>query len=322
VDDPSFPYVSTRFPELSKQGAFNPVTHVYTPQDVQDVIKYGFTRGVRVMVEFDTPGHTKSWVGQPGLLTRCYSKGQPDGTYGPVDPTPDANYEFFQEFFKEVAATFPDELIFLGGDEVTFDCWRSNPNITAFMTKMKLGSDYGKLEGYFMQKVIDIVAGLGKKYMIWEEVIEVGAKVSNDTIVGVWKNGWQNEIAKITALGHPVVLSAPWYLNLFGYPGWSGMAGDAQRYYRTDPQDFKGTDAQKQLVIGGEAAIWGEWVDGTNLIPRFWPRASTVAERLWSPAHVNDVTEATPRLAEHRCRLVRRGFNAEPITGPGHCEDF
>ncbi|MEQ2225498.1 hypothetical protein ILYODFUR_018119 [Ilyodon furcidens] len=81
---------------------------------------------------------------------------------------------------------------------------------------------------------------------------------------------------------------------------------------------LKGTEEQKKLVIGGEACLWGEYVDATNLTPRLWPRASAVAERLWSAKEVTDIGDAYSRLSVHRCRLVVRGIPAEPLS-PSFC---
>jgi hexosaminidase len=60
-------------------------------------------------------------------------------------------------------------------------------------------------------------------------------------------------------------------------------------------------------------------MDATNLISRVWPRASAVAERLWSAIDVTDVAAATSRLEEHRCRYIKRGIPAAPANGPGYC---
>jgi N-acetyl-beta-hexosaminidase len=66
-----------------------------------------------------------------------------------------------------------------------------------------------------------------------------------------------------------------------------------------------GDAAAKKRLIGGEAALWAEFVDGTNTLSRLWPRASAVGERLWSSIDVKDPEDAQFRLDVHRCRLLR-----------------
>jgi hexosaminidase len=107
------------------------------------------------------------------------------------------------------------------------------------------------------------------------------------------------------------LLSACWYLDNLG-KSWIDM-------YGCEPQNFSGTPQQLKLVQGGEACMWGESVDQSNVVARVFPRASGAAERLWSDADATDVQEAARRLEEFRCKLQRRGVNAEPPNGPAFC---
>ncbi|XP_065298556.1 beta-hexosaminidase subunit alpha-like isoform X2 [Dermacentor albipictus] len=315
TDDQSFPFVSRTFPTLSEKGAYNPETHVYRPADVQYVIGEAAARGIRVMVEFDTPGHTLSW-GQayPELLTTCYKADVPNGELGPVDPTRNETYVFMAHFFAEVARVFPDRYLHLGGDEVNFDCWQSNPNITSFMRSMGFPSRFDKLEEHYIQRLLEIIQTLRKSYVVWQEVFDNKVKIAPDTVVHVWKPPQNEELSSVTSAGYRALLSACWYLDYISY------GADWKKYYVCDPHHFSGSPEQKALVIGGEVCLWAEYIDASNIISRTWPRASAAAERLWSPASVNSVEEAAPRLEEHRCRMRRRGLMVEPQNGPGFCD--
>ncbi|XP_068941047.1 beta-hexosaminidase subunit beta [Petaurus breviceps papuanus] len=314
VDDNSFPYQSITFPDLSSEGAYSPA-HIYTYTDVRIVIEYARLRGIRVIPEFDTPGHTESWgKGQKDLLTPCYTGSEKTGSFGPVNPTLNTTYKFMSNFFKEISRVFPENYIHLGGDEVDFDCWESNPDVTQFMELKGFGKDYSKLESYYIQRLIDIVSSTNKGYMVWQEVFDNGVTLKKDTIVEVWiESTYREELQKVTEAGYATVLAAPWYLDYISY------GQDWKKYYYVEPLNFTGTKKQKDLVIGGTAALWGEYVDDTNLSPRLWPRASAVAERLWSPQNVRNLDDAYERLREHRCRMVRRGIAAQPLY-IGYCE--
>ncbi|KAI1714009.1 glycosyl hydrolase family 20, catalytic domain-containing protein [Ditylenchus destructor] len=325
VDMESFPYVSKRFPNLSKAGAFTQ-KHVYTRNTVEEIIKYARLRGVRVMVEFDTPGHMSSWDGQFQLLAECRNATGHFKDSAMIDPTLEQNYQFLEDFFKEVFETFPERFIHLGGDEAGFwteDCWGRNPEIQKFMRDHGL-LNITMLENFYFSRLQNIINRLmgadpARRMVFWQEVF-TNNNPDPKAIVHIWQSATPaqraKDIAAATTAGHKVILSACWYLNYIDY-GSDWKEGRYQLYY-CDPRAFKGTYQQKQLVLGGIATMWGEYVDGTNLESRLWPRASAVAERLWSsPTQTTDADVAWPRLHEHRCRLIARGFRAQPINGAG-----
>lgn len=308
VDDPSFPYQSVTFPELSDKGAYS-FSHVYTPTDVHLVIDYARLRGIRVIPEFDTPGHAESWgKGQKDILTPCYNGERPNGSYGPVNPILNTTYDFMAKLFKEIGTVFPDDYVHLGGDEVDFSCWRSNPDVSEFMKKKGRWFTYANLEGYYIEKILNLITSIKKKSIVWQEVFDHGVKLPPDATVEVWKFGdYEDELSKVTKEGHQAILAAPWYLDYISY------GQDWKKYYLVEPLNFYGYKSQKEKVLGGEACLWGEYVDATNLTPRLWPRASAVGERLWSSEHVTDIEDAFARLAQHRCRMLRRGIAAQPL---------
>jgi hexosaminidase len=78
------------------------------------------------------------------------------------------------------------------------------------------------------------------------------------------------------------------------------------------------TSSEASYIIGGEVAMWGEHVDENNLQSIVYPRASSVSERLWSPATVVDQDDASSRLTTHRCRMISRGVKPGAVQ-PGYC---
>uniref|UniRef100_V5GL09 Beta-hexosaminidase n=2 Tax=Ixodes ricinus TaxID=34613 RepID=V5GL09_IXORI len=328
VDDQSWPLQMAVYPNLT-QSAYSP-KHVYCRNEVQDIIEYARLRGIRVIPEIDTPGHTQA-LGKifPGLLTACYgngTRGTPNypehAAFEMLDPTQNYTYDVMRDIFQEVVETFPDPYVHLGMDEVYYACWNSSPEIAAFMKEQGFDA-VNQVEQYYVKRTLDNVQNLGAKYMIWQDPIDNDVKAAKDTLVGIWKDTsldsklktWQEYIMPIAKKGYQMVLSAPWYLNYISY------GQDWKKYYETDPRDFNGTDEEKDLVVGGEACMWGEYVDGTNLISRLWPRASAVAERLWSSAEFNDTDDASFRLDQQRCRMLRRGIPTQPILN-GFCGDY
>jgi hexosaminidase len=288
VDGDSFPFESKVFPSLTSHGAYSK-SHIYTHAQIAELVKYAQYRGVRVMPEFDTPGHTfPSWCNgaaadgsYPQVCTACSPQHKGDSGWGPLRADLNSTYAFLESLFTEIASVFPEQYLHLGGDEVSFACWLENKDVRDFMLRHKFtGAD---LENYYEGRLLDIVGGpkVKKSYMVWQEIFNNGVKAKMDTVIDVWKGFDKNTMAQATKAGYRVCLSGGWYLDsLKTTPGHF----DGWDYYLQEPTDFEGSAAQKALVMGGKAAMWGEHVDATNLLSRIWPRASCVAERLWSPA--------------------------------------
>ena len=93
-----------------------------------------------------------------------------------------------------------------------------------------------------------------------------------------------------------------------------------QAMYAQDPCGGAPADLCK-LILGGHGEMWGETVDASDVLPTVWPKLAAIAERLWSPSSVNNVTAAAPRLHAHRCRMLTRGLPAQVDSAPSYSPD-
>ncbi|CAF2083000.1 unnamed protein product [Rotaria magnacalcarata] len=340
VDDQSFPFQSTTFPNLSRTGAFTP-DHVYTPADVSDVIEHARLRGIRVIPEIDTPGHTYSWrKAMPELITVCWADGKPYqaiyGTQGEMEifnPIEPRVYSTMDALLREVKSRFPSNFIHLGMDEVYDKCWLSNPTIKEWMTDHSINSSVG-LHTFYADRILNITRNIDVTPIVWQDVWDEKVELPPGTIIQVWKDSsdqgvfgsWAAYLNQAANEGYNVILSSPWYINYISYGKYDTNASvmnlEFFKYYEVEPmRGFTGSDEAKKRILGGEACLWGEFVDGTNILARLWPKASAVAERLWSAASGNKSEDAQFRLDVHRCRLLRRGIPAQPILN-GYCGNY
>merc|ERR1712137_1228073 len=317
VDAESFPVVSETYPKLSQDGAWAPGA-VYSQNFITSVVLYAKERGIRVVPEFDMPGHAYSWgKGYPDLTVTCpeYSS---NINNVPLNPTLNSTYEMLGSFIPEMAKLFVDDCFHIGGDEVVFGCWEDNTQVVNWMQQNGLDA-VGTLQ-YFEDMVAPIVSGAGKNAVVWEDLYDDGVTLPSNYIVEVWPD--QSTLQSLVKAGYRSITAYGYYLNnQEPSPGetTSQWVDTWKLMYATDPLDETSlTPSEVDLVLGAEAAMWGEQVESLNYDSRVWPRACAVAERLWSPQDVVDIDNATTRLTEHRCRIARRGVGASPIV-PDYC---
>jgi len=305
-ENQGFRIESKKFPKLQEMGSDG---LYYTQDEVRDLIAYAHDRGIRVVPEFDMPGHSTAWfVGYPELASGPgpYQIERKWGVFDPaMDPTQERTYKFLDAFVGEMANLFPDHYFHIGGDEVNGKQWDANPNIQAFMHAHGLKTNQD-LQAYFNTRVQKIVSKHGKTMVGWDEILR--PDLPKDIVVQSWRG--QDSLAAAAKQGYRGILSFGYYVDLM----WP-----ASKHYAVDPMSDAAANLspdEKKLILGGEACMWSEYVSPENIDSRIWPRTAAIAERLWSQQNVTDVNSMYQRLAEVSRWLDWLGLTHNSSYGP------
>jgi hexosaminidase len=305
-DNQGFRVESKKFPKLQEMGSDG---LYYTQDQIRDVIAYARERGIRVVPEFDMPGHSTAWfVGYPELASGPgpYEIERQWGVFDPaMDPTREETYKFLDKFIAEMAGLFPDQFFHIGGDEVNGKQWDANPKIQAFMHGHGLKND-GDLQAYFNQRVQKIVSKHGKTMLGWDEILR--PDLPNSIVIQSWRG--PDSLAQAAKQGYRGLLSSGYYVDLM----WP-----AARHYANDPMSGAAaqlTPEEQNRILGGEACMWAEYVSPENVDSRIWPRTAAIAERLWSPQDVRDLNSMYQRLEAESRRLDWLGLTHNSSYAP------
>jgi len=324
-DDQGWRVESKLFPRLHTVGG---ATGYYTQAQVGEVVRYAAQRGIRVVPEFDLPGHTGALLAAyPRLASNDSIKAVPtrwgtSNNWALLDPTRESTYTMLDSVLTEMSGLFPDPYFHLGGDENDGRQWRHNPRIVAFMQERCMLNAKGyvdkhQLQTYFNRRMLSTLQKLGKTVVGWDETL--GPDLPQPIVIESWRG--PKGVADAVRLGHPALRAHGYYLDLYY---------SAASHYAADP--LQGVpDSLQARVLGGEAAMWSEFADSVLYESRVWPRAAAVAERLWSPAaSAQDVPDMYRRLAfvseeldalglRHRrapAALLRQLASSAPTTLP------
>lgn len=334
TDSHSFPLVIKSHPDLVEYGAYQP-KKIYTAEDVKDVVDYARIRGVTVLPEFDAPAHVgEGW--QHKDVTACFNA-QPWAKYcveppcGQLDPTQDHLYDILEDIYREMLDMFEHPYAFhMGGDEVSAACWNTSTRIQEWMKTQGWqldASDFIRLWGHFQENAlsrVDKVATSKKPIILWTsqltDVPYVNEYLDKERyFIQIWTTGHDSKISDLLKAGFKLIISN--YDALYLDCGFGGWVTDGnnwcspyigwQKVYDNSMDKIAGPGYEQQ-ILGAEAALWSEQADEQTVDSRLWPRASALAERLWTNPTLG-WRAAESRMLLHREHLVENGIAAESL---------
>lgn len=211
----------------------------YSLEDLGHVVLYAKFRGVRVILELDSPSHVGAgweWGASEGLgnLAVCvnqqpwrdYCVQPPCGQINPVNPN---TYDVLRDVYRDVLDVIgAKSVLHLGGDEVFINCWNSTPEVTNVMESRGMGrsmDDFLQLWANFhneQRKILDGIKGGANNdtTILWSSALTNPHLITryldkNRFVVQTWLEASSPIPYDLLRLGYRLIMSTKnaWYLD-------------------------------------------------------------------------------------------------------------
>jgi len=315
TDDQGWRIEIRRYPKLTENGAWrtdqkgNRYGGFYTQEDIREVVAYAHKRFVTVVPEIELPGHARaalaaypefSCTGGPFTVATEW------GVFKDVYcPGKEETFEFLTNILSEVIKLFPGPYIHIGGDECPRERWRQCGHCQARMAREGLVNE-DELQSYFIKRIGRFLSANKKKLVGWDEILAGGLPA--EATVMSWR-GIDNGIAAAKA-NHNVVMT-PTTHCYFDYYQAKGNEPEAiggflplEVVYSFEPTPESLAREAATHILGAQGNVWTEFMPSFKHVEYMaLPRMCALAEVLWLPSKLRDLTDFKKRLRYHSARL-------------------
>ncbi len=265
-------------PELTGVGAFRgpgtPIRAIYgkwaeryggfyTQEEMRSLIRYAADRNIEIIPEIDLPGHSRGIARvHPEILCDYRPDTSASGGYDLRSAwcvAREENYTLLEEILGELCALFPSPFFHIGGDEVVRTQWEHCPRCRALTERRAMASAAG-LQGYFMDRLVGILARYGKRPMVWNEATDGG--ITREAVVSGWENLKKARAAAAAGYSTVVMPAEYFYFDMRQSPreeghNWAAVVSP-ERVASFDFAKAGFTPAMMRQVVGVEGAFWSE----------------------------------------------------------------
>lgn len=277
-----------KYPLLTEKGSkrshtnFNHRPHggYYTQDDIREIVKYCHERKIKVIPEFDIPGHTTAAIACYPYLS-CFDRKLEVAAHWGVKHDilcagKESTYQFVYGILDELTELFPDKIIHIGGDEAVKTRWELCPHCQKAIKENHLKNE-DELQLLFMTKINNYLKSKGFSSVMWNyNSLGNTDMLSPDiawTVCGV--DGGKGVIENELSRGRKLINTSafPFYLD-FPY-GWNTL----KKVCNYDGA-LTGDDSE---TLGVEGCMWTEYVPNMRKLEFLtFPRLGAIAETGWA----------------------------------------
>jgi hexosaminidase len=308
-----------KYPRLTQVGAWRtasplpgemtdtddqPYGGYYTQDQIREVVAYAASRFIQVVPEIEVPGHALAALAsypELGCTGGPYAVWTNWGIQKDVFCAGnEAVFTFLENVLEEVLDLFPSKFIHIGGDECPKDRWKTCPKCQAAIRDHGL-KDEAQLQSYVIQRIEKYLNSHGRRMIGWDEILEGG--LAPNAAVMSWR-GMEGGLEAVKQ-GHDVVMSPTSHCYLdyrqteaedHEFPDWMAYT-PLEKVYALEPVPADLSSTERTHVLGVQGNLWSEFLRTPERAETMaYPRASALAEVMWSEAASRDFGDFSHRL--------------------------